>query len=180
MFDHFHQASRAGLAFFLVTGVALSAQAAPLAGPGTLATQSLQDAVMSPTQVQYQQPNPRYGQRAQRQGGNVNRGGRQVRRGGGNAAGAAVAAGVAGLVIGGIIASQNRPQRGYRTYEEPYQDRYQQHYQPVYQEPQYVQQGYGLTPWTQDWYDYCAQRYRSFDPRSGTFVSYDGRRYMCQ
>lgn len=176
MFAHFRQASRAGLAIVLATGLTLSAEAAPLAGPGTLATQSLRDALMSPTQVQYQQPNPRYGQRAQRQGGNVNRGGRQVRRGGGNAAGAAVAAGVAGLVIGGIIASQNRPQRGYRTYEEPYQ----QPYRPVYQEQEYVQQGYGFAPWTQEWYDYCAQRYRSFDPRSGTFVSYDGRRYMCQ
>lgn len=27
---------------------------------------------------------------------------------------------------------------------------------------------------------YCAQRYRSFDPRSGTFMGYDGRRHPCQ
>jgi BA14K-like protein len=28
--------------------------------------------------------------------------------------------------------------------------------------------------------NYCAQRYRSFDPQSGTFMGYDGRRHPCQ
>jgi hypothetical protein len=28
--------------------------------------------------------------------------------------------------------------------------------------------------------DYCAQRYRSYDPQSGTFMGYDGRRHPCQ
>ncbi|MFA6264976.1 MAG: BA14K family protein [Pseudolabrys sp.] len=27
--------------------------------------------------------------------------------------------------------------------------------------------------------DYCMQRYRSYDPRSGTYVGYDGRRHRC-
>ncbi len=27
---------------------------------------------------------------------------------------------------------------------------------------------------------YCAQRYRSYDPGSGTFIGRDGRRYRCQ
>jgi hypothetical protein len=27
---------------------------------------------------------------------------------------------------------------------------------------------------------YCAQRYRSYDPASGTYVGYDGRRHSCQ
>jgi hypothetical protein len=27
--------------------------------------------------------------------------------------------------------------------------------------------------------DYCARRYRSYDPRSGTFLGNDGRRYRC-
>jgi hypothetical protein len=26
---------------------------------------------------------------------------------------------------------------------------------------------------------YCAQRYRSYDPRSGTYLNYDGNRYPC-
>jgi len=35
-------------------------------------------------------------------------------------------------------------------------------------------------PWTRDWYNACTARYRSFDPRSGTFLGYDGRRHFCQ
>jgi BA14K-like protein len=26
---------------------------------------------------------------------------------------------------------------------------------------------------------YCAQRYRSYDPASGTFMGYDGQRHPC-
>jgi len=35
-------------------------------------------------------------------------------------------------------------------------------------------------PWTPEWYDYCASRYRSFDPASGTFQPYHGRRRLCR
>ena len=27
--------------------------------------------------------------------------------------------------------------------------------------------------------NYCAQRYRSYDPASGTYLGYDGQRYPC-
>lgn len=33
-------------------------------------------------------------------------------------------------------------------------------------------------PWTQAWFDYCAARWDSFDPRTGTIVTPDGVR-MC-
>ncbi|MCX8996558.1 BA14K family protein [Rhizobiaceae bacterium BDR2-2] len=36
-----------------------------------------------------------------------------------------------------------------------------------------------LEPWSRGWYDYCADRYRSFDPSSGTYVGYDGNRHFC-
>jgi hypothetical protein len=166
------QASRVGLVLVLAMGVTLSAQAAPLVGP--MSAPGLSNTLLSATTVQYQK---------QRYGKPGNKAPRQAYQGGnrgcrdGNPAGAAVAAGVAGLVVGGIIASQR--QREYRTYEEPY-PAYGQRYQPVYSEPQYVEQSYAPAAWTQEWYDYCAGRYRSFDPRSGTFVGYDGRRYMCQ
>jgi hypothetical protein len=39
---------------------------------------------------------------------------------------------------------------------------------------------YGPAPWTPAWYSYCASKYRSFDPRSGTFIGYDGYRHMCR
>ena len=49
---------------------------------------------------------------------------------------------------------------------------------PVVYEP--VRAYYAPEPWTRDWYDYCSSRYRSFDPRSGTFRDYDGYRKMCR
>ena|ERR1700687_2165098 len=35
---------------------------------------------------------------------------------------------------------------------------------------------YAMSPGDGD----CAQRYRSYDPASGTYVGYDGRRHSCQ
>lgn len=72
-----------------------------------------------------------------------------------------------GLIIGGAIASQPR-------YVEP------GYYPPprvVYRRP-VVMPSYA--PWTPSWYRYCTQRYRSFDPNSGTFVGYDGREHFCE
>ncbi|MEI9413208.1 BA14K family protein [Mesorhizobium salmacidum] len=34
-------------------------------------------------------------------------------------------------------------------------------------------------PWTHEWYVYCSYRYRSFNPRTGTFTGYDGEQYFC-
>ncbi|RRN64300.1 BA14K family protein [Caulobacter sp. 602-1] len=31
-----------------------------------------------------------------------------------------------------------------------------------------------------DWIAYCARKYRSFDPRSGTYLGYDGLRRYCE
>ncbi|MBS7702378.1 BA14K family protein [Chelatococcus asaccharovorans] len=31
-----------------------------------------------------------------------------------------------------------------------------------------------------DWIAYCSSKYRSFDPASGTYLGYDGRRHICQ
>ncbi len=35
-------------------------------------------------------------------------------------------------------------------------------------------------PWTDEWYDYCSWKYRSFDPASGTFQPYRGGRRLCR
>ena len=79
-----------------------------------------------------------------------------------------------GVIIGGALASQPRYQE--RRYVEPEyypepEPRVIYRRQPVYA-PSYE-------PWTQSWYDYCSQRYRSFNPQSGTFVGYDGREHFC-
>jgi BA14K-like protein len=39
-----------------------------------------------------------------------------------------------------------------------------------------VNNAYGRSPGDGD----CAQRYRSYDPASGTYVGHDGRRHSCQ
>lgn len=63
------------------------------------------------------------------------------------------AAGVAGLAAGALIAN---------SLAQP---------QVVYAAPP----AYGS-----NWYAYCASRYRSFDPRTGTYVGYDGYRRPCR
>ncbi|THV15689.1 BA14K family protein [Rhizobium rhizophilum] len=109
----------------------------------------------------------------------------------------ALALGVLGLATGVIVGSalaNPAPQRRVyvdrpvSVYDEP--DYYVDDYppppprntyrpRPVYQQPQPVYQSYGIEPWTGAWHDYCSQRYRSFNPRTGTFVGYDGRTHFC-
>jgi hypothetical protein len=49
--------------------------------------------------------------------------------------------------------------------------------QPVYQAaPVY----YVPAPYSAEWYQSCSARYRSFDPRDGSYLAVDGRRYMCR
>ena len=40
--------------------------------------------------------------------------------------------------------------------------------------------GYRPRPWTEDWFAYCHSRYRSFNPRSGTYLGYDGYEHFCR
>ncbi|WP_319485620.1 BA14K family protein [uncultured Cohaesibacter sp.] len=35
-------------------------------------------------------------------------------------------------------------------------------------------------PWTPAWYRYCSNRYRSFDPHTGYFVTYGGHHRFCR
>ncbi|MDQ2633297.1 MAG: BA14K family protein [Pseudomonadota bacterium] len=82
-------------------------------------------------------------------------------------------AGILGLAAGALavgIASQPRPVYDY-SYRRPVR---------VYRQRAYVEDyAGGLEPWTAAWYDYCSDRYRSFDARSGTFMGYDGQEHFC-
>ena len=49
---------------------------------------------------------------------------------------------------------------------------------PVVYEPAPVY--YVPAPWSAEWYSSCQARYRSFDPRDGSYLAVDGRRYMCR
>lgn len=79
------------------------------------------------------------------------------------------AAGILGLAAGALVvglASQPEP-----VYRRPVR---------VYRDTAYVDDyAGGLEPWSAEWYDYCSDRYRSFNPRSGTFVGYDGAEHFC-
>jgi hypothetical protein len=44
----------------------------------------------------------------------------------------------------------------------------------------YEQPAYGMQPWSDEWYAYCDDRYRSFDSRTGYFLGYDGEYHFCR
>jgi len=75
--------------------------------------------------------------------------------------GPAVGLGIAGALIGGAIIGATQPY-GYYGYPG--------YYGPAYVAPPYV--GGGAVA-------YCAQRYRSDDPYSGTYLGFDGYRHPC-
>ena len=91
----------------------------------------------------------------------------------------AIIAGAAGFAVGTLFGNAiSRPHyvppRAYYAPRAHYAPRYAPravHVAPVTYKP---------APWTPAWYSYCAQKYRSFDPRSGTFMGYDGHRHMCR
>lgn len=105
----------------------------------------------------------------------------------------ALAAGVLGLATGVIVgtALATPPQRRVYVEEQPvsvYDDYSNDYYvddyppppprRPAYR-PRPVQQTYGIEPWTGAWHEYCSSRYRSFNPRTGTYVGYDGLSHFC-
>lgn len=96
----------------------------------------------------------------------------QYRRRGYYRGGAAAGLGIglaAGALIGGAIAAGSTPYYG-PGYGYGYGG-------PAYYPapaPVVVEPGYGG-----DAVAYCMQRYRSYDPRSGTYLNYDGNRYPC-
>ncbi|MGV8938865.1 MAG: BA14K family protein [Allorhizobium sp.] len=105
-------------------------------------------------------------------------------RGGNDAAVLGLFGLAAGVAVGAAIANNSGPRYVEPDYVDP---RYQRG--PYlegrvgevddYPPPPRARASYVLQPWTPDWYEYCANRYRSFDSQSGTYVGYDGRPHMC-
>ena len=96
-------------------------------------------------------------------------GGGGYRRGGG---GGFIPGAVAGAVIGGAIASAP-----YGYYGDP-----GYYYAPGYYDNGYYDQGpvvVAPVPEGDDAGAWCMQTYRSYDPRSGTYLGYDGYRHPC-
>ncbi|MGB8401853.1 BA14K family protein [Bradyrhizobium sp.] len=78
--------------------------------------------------------------------------------------GAAVGLGIAGALIGGAIIGATQQPYGYYGYPSGY-------YGPAYVVPAPYIGGDAVA--------YCVQRFRSYDPYSGTYVGYDGLRHPC-
>jgi BA14K-like protein len=86
--------------------------------------------------------------------------------------GDAALAGVAGFAVGTLFGNATARPRYYTpapVYVAPPP--------PVLYQPTPVY--YAPAPWTPEWYAYCARKYGSFDPQSGTFLGFDGYRHMC-
>jgi len=83
-------------------------------------------------------------------------------RGGGAAAGLGIGL-AAGALIGGAIAAGSSPY----------------YYSPGYYAPPPAYYVRPAPVYGGDAVAYCMQRYRSYDPASGTYLNYDGNRYPC-
>jgi hypothetical protein len=99
-------------------------------------------------------------------------GGSGFRRGGHRQGGFGTGGGLAvGAIVGGMVGDD------YGYYGSPGYG-----YGPGYNDNSYANvgdQGFGLDQWRIGDADYCAQRYRSYDPASGTYIGLDGRRHLC-
>ena len=86
--------------------------------------------------------------------------------------GAAVAAGVIGLAAGAILLGA--------TSQPSYAGPPPANYYPPAPYPGRVSQTVGYQPWSPAWYQYCSARYRSFNPSTGTYTTYQGEQRFCQ
>ncbi|MBI5319345.1 BA14K family protein [Bradyrhizobium sp.] len=76
----------------------------------------------------------------------------------------------AGALVGGALAANS-----YAYYGDPY---YYGNGYSYYDDGNYDDSAVAVAPGGDD-VAYCRQRYRSYDPASGTFLGYDGQRYPC-
>ena len=93
--------------------------------------------------------------------------------------GDAVVAGVAGLAAGALLGSalsRPAPPPYYDDYDAP--PRYVVRREVIVRRAPAYYAG-GIEPWTRGWYEYCSDRYRSFNARTGTFTGYDGEQHFC-
>lgn len=81
----------------------------------------------------------------------------------------ALGAGLLGFGVGAVVGSALTPREVYVAPPPPPAA-------PAYYGPA----SYGPPPWTPDWYSYCYSLYRSFNPRTGTFIGYDGYEHFCR
>jgi|GEM_PF-446421 len=89
-------------------------------------------------------------------------------------AAAAIILGITGAAIIAGALSNSNPSTVYETYPAP------NAYPPAPSRgPKVITYGSTLEPWTRGWYEWCDDRYRSFNPETGTYRGYDNRDHFC-
>lgn len=109
----------------------------------------------------------------------------------GNVVGGAAVGAIGGAIIGSIVGNSRDARRGAAigagvgavggaakqgqdwnaVYRAAYNNCMYSRAQPVNNRPE---------PWSDAWYDYCASKYRSFNPADGTYQPYNGPRQLCR
>lgn len=79
-----------------------------------------------------------------------------------------LAIGILGLATGAIIGSAIVDDRRYAPPPPP-------RFRPPLRDYRYE----FIHPWSPEWYRWCSSRYRSFNPRTGTYLAFDGVRQFC-
>ena len=97
----------------------------------------------------------------------------------GKVVGGNTGAGVGALVGGstGALVGTDRENARYRAI---YNRAYNRCLDRVSYQQQPVVNHVAPEPWSDAWYDYCAAKYRSFNPATGQFLSYSGEYKLCR
>lgn len=99
-----------------------------------------------------------------------------------------IAAGIIGLAAGAIILNEVNKNRSThkdkligRVTPQLIHDDHGEDFWPNTQSQPYTQTQSRprIQPWTNAWYRWCAERYRSFNPRTGTYRGSDGFDHFC-
>lgn len=85
-------------------------------------------------------------------------------------------AGILGLAAGALVVGLNAQRNAEPVYDNYYR---KPRPRPVREYPPTAFYRGGAEPWSRGWYEYCSDRYRSFNPDTGTFMGYDGREHFC-
>jgi hypothetical protein len=96
---------------------------------------------------------------------------------------AAIIAGIAGLAVGAIIAGSQRPQQQVvQPLPRPRLTPLPHNAFPAVPtgQPRVITYQNAFEPWSEEWADWCADRYRSFNIRTGTYTGYDGVKRFCE
>lgn len=93
--------------------------------------------------------------------------------------GAALAVGALGIIAGAVIVDSLNKQKTVRVAPDYPRAPRRRTGEPRVITYDDIAAG-SVQPWSPAWFDYCENRYRSFNPDTGTYRGYDGKDHFCQ